>query len=341
MHITLVDDSIPFDGYSASARPLGGAEKAFASLPGALARRGHTVVVFNRCRWSMFIEGAQWETFEGKKPLLTDALVAFRKPPLLEFVRQARRRVLWWTAPSRFLDKKPTRALLDSHQPLVLLSSESQATGWSAKGLAVGLLPPALRSEFQGEQTNIPAAPPRAIVTTHPSFGLEWLVDLWIDRIHPAVPEAQLHIHSMGLAKVAEGGGIEPDLEALAAKVFAAKAQGIEIVRPQGDHLMAQAYREAAIHLYPGHGDDATAFTLMESQACGIPAVCRGLGAAAERVENGSTAYVVPDDDAFANLTTLLLNDAGLRTSMGRAAAERYRGRTWDAAAEKLEAMLK
>ena len=57
MHITLVDDSIPFDGYSASSRALGGAEKAFASLPGALARRGHTVAVFNRCRWSMYVEG--------------------------------------------------------------------------------------------------------------------------------------------------------------------------------------------------------------------------------------------------------------------------------------------
>lgn len=59
MHITLVDDSIPFDGFTASARALGGAEKAFACLPGALARRGHMVAVFNRCRWSMFIEGAQ------------------------------------------------------------------------------------------------------------------------------------------------------------------------------------------------------------------------------------------------------------------------------------------
>lgn len=341
MHITLVDDSIPFDGYSASARPLGGAEKAFASLPGALARRGHTVLAFNRCRWSMFIEGAQWETFEGKKPLVTDALIAFRKPPLLEFVRQARRRVLWWTAPSRFLDKKPTRALLDSHQPLVLLSSESQAIDWTAKGLAVGLMPPALRTDFLAEAATAPANPPRAIVTTHPSFGLDWLVDLWLDRIHPAVPEAQLHIHSMGLAKAAEGGGMEPELEALATKVFAAKAQGVKVVRPQGDHLMAQAYRESAVHLYPGHPDDATAFTLMESQACGIPAVCRPLGAAAERVDNGGSAYVAPDDDAFANLAAMLLGDAGLRASMGQAAAERYRGRTWDAAAEKLEAMLK
>ena len=33
MHLTFVDDSIAFDGYSPSSQPLGGPEKAFASLP--------------------------------------------------------------------------------------------------------------------------------------------------------------------------------------------------------------------------------------------------------------------------------------------------------------------
>ena len=42
--------SIPFDGYASTSRPLGGAEKAFASLAGALARRGHDVHVYNRAR---------------------------------------------------------------------------------------------------------------------------------------------------------------------------------------------------------------------------------------------------------------------------------------------------
>lgn len=340
MHITLVDDSIPFDGYSASARPLGGAEKAFASLPGALARRGHTVAVFNRCRWSMFIEGAQWETFEGKKPLVTDVLIAFRKPPLLEFVRQARRRVLWWTAPGRFLDKKPTRALLDSHKPMVWLASEHQATEWRAGGLAVGLVPPAVRSDFLADIATQPAVPPRAIVTTHPAHGLDWLVDLWVERIHPAAPEAELHIHSTSLVKAA-AGEIEPELAAIAAKVFAAKPMGVRVLRPQGDHLMAQAYREAAVHLYPGHPDDATAFTLMESQATGLPALCRPLGAAPERVGNGASAYVAPDDDAFANLAAMLLTNADLRRTMGQAAVERYAARSWDTAAGRLEATLK
>ena len=35
MHITLVDESIPFDGYSASSRPLGGASTCGKASPAA------------------------------------------------------------------------------------------------------------------------------------------------------------------------------------------------------------------------------------------------------------------------------------------------------------------
>lgn len=340
MHITLVDDSIPFDGFTASARALGGAEKAFAALPGALARRGHTVTVFNRCRWSLFIEGCQWETLDGHKPLLTDVLVAFRKPALLEFVRQARRRVLWTTATARQLERAAASGPVADHKPLVLLSSAAQVPAEGLRGLKLAALPPAVRNDFLAERTTGPAQPPRAIVTTHPSHGLDWLLSLWLERIRPQVPDAELHILSMGLAKAAEGGEIEEALRPLAERVLAARDYGIVIRRPGGDGTMTQVYGEASVHLYPGHEGDTTAFTLMESQACGLPAVLRPLGAAPERVADGRSAYVAPDDDAFANLTVMLLSTPDLSASMGAEARSLYTGRTWDAAAQHFEALL-
>lgn len=339
--MTFVDDSIPFDGFTASARALGGAEKGFAALPGALARRGHTVTVFNRCRWSLFIEGCQWEPLEdGRKPLTTDVLVAFRKPVLLEFVRQARRRVLWTTAPARQLERAAGAGPIKDHKPLVMLASRNQAEGANLRGVSAALMPPAVRSDYLAERATAPAVPPRAIVTTHPSHGLDWLLTLWLERIRPRVPEAELHVYSMSLAKAAEGGAVEPDLQPLAARVLAARDHGIVIQRPGSDGQMAQAYGEAQVHLYPGHAGDTTAFTLMESQAAGLPAVLRPLGAAPERVGNGHSAYVVPDDDAFANLTAMLLADPHVAASMGAEARSLYTGRTWDAAAEQFEALL-
>ena len=340
MHITLVDDSIPFDGFTASARALGGAEKAFAALPGALARRGHTVTVYNRCRWSLFIEGCQWEPLDTAKPLVTDVLVAFRKPALLEFVRQARRRVLWTTATARQIERAAAAGPMKDLKPLVLVSSAAQVQGLALGGAQVAALPPAVKADFLADIATAPAVPPRAIVTTHPSHGLDWLLTLWLERIRPAVPEAELHIQSMGLAKAAEGGEIDDALRPLAERVLAAREHGIVIQRPGGDNAMAQAYREARVHLYPGHEGDTTAFTLMESQAAGLPAVLRPLGAAPERVANGRSAYVVPDDDAFANLATMLLADAGVAAGMGAEAKSLYAGRSWDAAAERFEALL-
>ncbi|MBX9634538.1 MAG: glycosyltransferase family 1 protein, partial [Magnetospirillum sp.] len=202
MHITLVDDSIPFDGFTASSRAMGGAEKAFAALPGALARRGHSVSVYNRCRWSMFIEGAQWETFDAKKPLTTDILVAFRKPALLEFIRQAKHRVLWTPQPARLLDKKSNRTLLSDMTPTVLLCSAAQCQDWTPpRGLRVNAMPAAVKSDYLNTVATAAAVPPRAIVTTHPAHGLDWLLELWLTRIRPAAPEAELHIYSMSLAK--------------------------------------------------------------------------------------------------------------------------------------------
>lgn len=341
MHITLVDDSIPFDGYTASSRPLGGAEKAFASLPGALARRGHRVSVFNRCRWGMTIEGAVWETFDGRKPLSTDLLVAFRKPSLLEFVRQARRRVFWHTGPGRVLAREAARARLADHQALVLLVTDAQRDGLDAPGLALARLPPALRPDYLRPAAITPATPPHAIVTTHPAQGLDWLLELWVNRIRPQVPEAELHLHSMILAKVAEGGEVDPALAPLARRVLDLAGAGVVVVRPQGDTLMAEAFRRARVHLYPGHADDVTAFTLMESQAAGLPAVVRPLGAAPERLADGHSGAVAPDDDAFANLAVMLLGNDAVRAAWGGEAAALYAGRDWDAAAEAFEALVR
>lgn len=340
MHITLVDDSIPFDGYSAASRPLGGAEKAFASLPGALARLGHTVQVFNRCRWGMHIENAQWETFDGKKPLRTDLLIAYRKPQLLEFVRAAGKRAFWFTGPARQLQRPATRDLLDTHKPLLLLVAEAQARDLDPRGSKAALLPMAVRSDYlNGEPRR--QDPPRAIVTTHPAHGLDWLLDLWITKIRPRVPDAELHIHSMTLAAAAEGRDIDEALRPLATKVMEAAAHGVSVLRPQGDHLMAEALKEASVHLYPGHADDMGAYTLMESQAAGCPAVIRPLGGAPERITDGHSGYVAPDDDAFANLAALLLSDRAVQAQMSAEARALWKGRSWDGVAAALEGWLK
>jgi len=339
MHITLVDESIPFDGLSAATRPLGGAEKAFAALATALARRGHTVRAFNATPYGADIEGVRWDPLKARKPPRTDVLIAFRKPTLLDFIRLADRRVLWITGPGRMLERDAARAALDNFTPLLLLTAEAQAAEFERRGLTAGLLPPAVADSYRAASPN-PADPPYAIVTAHPAHGLDAILDLWQSRIHPALPQAELVLCSTILARAEAGDEAEGALRPVIDRALAARDQGVRIVRPQPDPGMAALFAGASVHLHPGHADDMGCFTLMESQACGCPAVVHPLGAAVERVANGVSAYVVPDDESFANLALMLLTDRDLRGVLGREAKALYGTRTWDNAAKVLEGWI-
>ncbi|MDR3439073.1 glycosyltransferase [Telmatospirillum sp.] len=332
MHITLVDDSIPFDGFTPTTRALGGAEKAFASLAGALVRRGHDVHVYNRARFPLLIEGAHWETMEKSFPTQTDVLIAFRKPSLLPAVRLAGKRLLWVTASARQLE--PARKALDSFRPMLVFLGRTQMAAWrNVEGLTVRVVSPGVRQDFLADTPTELAAQPTAVVTTHPAHGLDWVLDRWALQIRPAVANARLVVVSTLLEKGKAGGELPDDMRALLEKATA--IPGVEIVAPGGDSTMAALYRSARVHLYPGHPDDMACWTLMESQACGLPAVARPLGAIHERLRDGQTGQIVPDEDAFANVAIRLLTDDEMFWSMNRDACQMQRTPTWDAVASE------
>lgn len=339
MRITLLDDSIPFDGYTPANQPLGGGEKAFATIAGAFARRGHDVQVFNHCRYPMVIEGAEWKGWEVPRPSQTDVLIAFRKPALLSGVRSAKTRLLWLTAPGRSLETKAARELLDSHAPTLVFQGVAHRQSWTGK-TAAALINPGVRIEYLEDAPSIPAEKPRAIVTTHPLHGLDWALDLWTGRIHKYCPEAELYVYSAVLAKAAEGGEVAEAIRPIFAKAQAAARHNVIVRKPQGDTAMAADYRQARVHLYPGNADDMICSTLMETQACGVPAVGRPLGAVRERLRDGGSGYAVPDDEAFVNVTLRLLTDDQLFWSMNQEGRMAARDRTWDVATADFEALF-
>jgi glycosyltransferase involved in cell wall biosynthesis len=79
---------------------------------------------------------------------------------------------------------------------------------------------------------------------------------------------------------------------------------------------------------------------LGESQAAGLPAVARPLGGTPERIANGQTGYIVPDADAFANVTLQILKDDGVYTSLHEEAVQIARRRPWATAAEELDGFV-
>lgn len=341
MHLTFVDDSIAFDGYSPSSQPLGGSEKAFASLPPALARRGHEVWVFNRCGFKVNVDGSHWETWDGERPTASDVLIAHRLPKLLDFLPAAARKLLWVTSPIVPLDSGPNRALLQRHRPTIVFVSEAQRAEWSnPDGLRVVVSPPGLSPAYLEDEPMEPAEPPRVLCTTHPLAGLDGLLDLWTNRVRPAVPAAELHVYSALLDRGQLGAEVEDDVRRVLDKALAAAGQGVTIKRPAGDADMAGIYRQARLHLYPGAVSWSYAWTLAESQACGLPAVARASAAAAERIGDGQTGIVAANDDALVNAAINLLADRFSFDRMSHTARLVKRGRSWHVAAAEFESVL-
>lgn len=339
MRITFVDDSFPFDGYSPTSQPLGGAEKALAQLPTALAMRGHEVSVFNRCTFQVSVGGATWHPWDSERPAETDVLVAFRHPRLLEFVPEARRRILWTAAAPEELAPPAMQALLVRYQPRLVFFSEAQKERWpNPQQLPVHVIEPGIAASYLEDDPMAPADPPRAVSTVHPLARLDWLLGLWVKEVRPAVPDARLFVYSALLNKGELGADVPAEVKPVLAQALAAREHGVTILRPQPDPQMAEAYRAARVHLYPGQPGETLASTLAESQATGLPGVALAQSpAVVARIIDGQTGRIATADKNFAAAAIDLLTDRAMFDRMSANARLLRRGRTWAIAASEFE----
>jgi glycosyltransferase involved in cell wall biosynthesis len=349
MHYVFVDDSVPFDGFTPGRKPLGGAEKALIGLAGALGGRGHTVTVLNRAPYAVTADGASYQPLDDlrARPLEADVVVAFRQPSLLGAVRKAKHRLLWAVAAPAYLDAAVHAPLWDSFQPTLLFSSPLQRDAYRGR-LPHYLLRPGVARVFHhaaatddGEAHPPPApVPPHAVVTTHPLHGTAWITEIWRRLVHPHIPAARLVIYSSLLAKGLREEDIPEAIQPVLERVKAAQDANVVVADPRGDMGMSEVYRASRVHLYPGHVQDLTCWTLAESQAAGMPAVARDIGGTSEHIVNGQSGFLVPDTAAIANVTLEILRNDGVHQALSAAARDVARVRTWDMAAEDLDAIV-
>ena len=169
---------------------------------------------------------------------------------------------------------------------------------------------------------------------------LEWLLRLWVEGVRPKVADAELHVYSATLDQGELGGEVPERIRSVFDQAVSARANGVVIRRPLADPDMAEAYRAARVHLYPGAANEVYCSTLAESQAVGVPAVARRFAAAAERVRDGESGFVAPDDEAFASCAALLLSDDDVFRNRSADCRTHQRRRDWDAAAAEFETLF-
>jgi len=340
--VVMTDDGIAFDGLTPERSPLGGAEAAFLALAEALAGRGHRVMVRNRCTAPLAHQGVDWAPLAAGLPAAAcDLYIGNRGHRLIALVPGARRRVFWIHNPGAYLKKPRYLWPLWRHRPIIVTSGRYHASTvprWLKAGGSV-IIPYGIADAFRHAVPRT-APPPRAIFASNPLRGLDWLLDLWASRIHPALPHAELRLYcgpavygSVGDAKAGQMARVLARAESLAGK-------GVRRFAPLPRQALVAALSEARVMLYRGDTNETFCLAVAEAQALGVPAVVQALGALPERVVDGVTGAVVGDDDSFVRQALDLLGDDALWRSRHESSLRLQQGLSWDEVAQRFEALL-
>ncbi len=342
MLVTIADRSFPFDGNTPAETALPPAQKGVVALAEALAAAGHTVRVFNNCEMSTVVRDVSWVPLEEAAAASTDLCIAHQDPELLDLVPDIKTRVLWMTGSGKPLVQPERFAAAARHRPVLVYQGEAHLATIPDALLAFdgARIPNGVGEAFLTAEETRPSVSPRAVVTTHPLLGLEWLIGLWRRRIHGRLPWAELHVFSAALHGASEGRPPARAYDRIHAIVTAAAKSGVHVHKPLPDAEMAEFLGTARVHLYPSHESEVSAMTLAESQAVGLPAVARPLGAAGERILDGKTGILAKDDNAFAEMAIRLLDDQATHARMSEHARERG-GQPWSAVAGEFEALTR
>ncbi len=340
--VAMTDDGIEFDGRTFDERPLGGTESAFVELAQGLATLGHQVVVRNNCTAPLTHKGVAWAPLSQGLPDGADLYICNRNPAMLSLALRARRKVLWVHNPARYLTKMRHQLRLLRHRPvMVFLGKAHQATypRWGAAGSRV-TIPLGISAPFQGAPQRTEAPPPRAVFTSNPMRSLDWLLEVWQQRIRPAVPAAELHIFSgpstygkWGQSKMAQ---MTPILDRAAAMA----EHGVVLRGPVSKDRLAQELTQARALLYRGDLGETFCLAAAESQAMGVPGVVEDIACMAERIGDGESGFVVKGEAAFADAAIRLLSDDQLWLRQHRACLEHQRGLGWAEVAARFAALM-
>jgi glycosyltransferase involved in cell wall biosynthesis len=340
LDVVMADDGIAFDGRSAEAGPLGGAETAFVALAEALAARGHRVEARSQCRAPLTHNGVAWAPLAAGVPDACDLYIGNRSYKVMGLVKRPRLRLFWLHNPARYLKKPRNLLRLAWYRPTLVLCGPHHANTvppWLPSGGRV-IVPYGVLEEFRAD-TERETPPPRAVFTSNPLRGLDWLLDLWAARIAPAMPEAELHVYA-GPAVYGAGGEAARRMEAVLARADALYPQGVRRHKPVRHDELAAVLARSRVMLYRGDPGEAFCTALAEAQSIGLPAVVQPLGMVAERVIDGATGSVAADDAAFADAAIRLLSDDELWRRFHREALARQRGLSWDEVAARYEALI-
>ncbi|MGH6955481.1 MAG: glycosyltransferase [Caulobacteraceae bacterium] len=341
--ILIADMTGRYDGRALETRPLGATEANVILCARELARMGHQVTVHSNCEGEVVDHGVVWRPLSAARAEGVDAFVAVQQVSLLDFAPRPKRRAIWvlWGANQLRHYKKVGR--MWRYRPRPILMSQAQvADYWPVlprRGeIEVIHLP--LPADARGFAPLAEPPPHQAIFASNPQRNLKALVEIWAERILPAVPDAVLDVYGVHQLKAGEDAWTAWAGDLLPAGMSEAVKASVRVQPSAPRAELLKAMRGSRVMLYLGHKCEAFCMSLAEAQALGVPAVIAPVAALPERVIDGVTGFHRADPAGFAEAAVRLLTDDDLWRRQHEAAIARQQGITVEEYARRFEAAI-
>jgi glycosyltransferase involved in cell wall biosynthesis len=320
----------PFSGETLRTQSMGGTESSIVQLAEALAKRGHDVCVFNAIAAPRQEFGVEWRPYaQAASYARREIGIAVANPKLFNGLA-FRSHIFWLHNPLkswRQIRRGNVGILIRTRPHFVLLGEYHKAhvpRWFPSDGRTV--IHHGVHEDFFRTRPAAAPPPPRAIFTSQPYRGLDWVLGLW-PKIKSQVPGASLDIFAPK-AHQAEANS---------------KKAALDGVRFCGSIAHAELVKELAtvrVQLIPGHRDETYCLAAAEAAAAGVPIVTLGTGSLPERVRDGKTGFIARGREAFVTGVVGLLSDDRLWNAMHRACLEDTSLAGWDARAEEWEKLF-
>ncbi|MDH5750410.1 MAG: glycosyltransferase, partial [Rhodospirillales bacterium] len=299
------------------------------------------------CAQAMTHNGVDWRPIHtdrpyGGMPEHADLYIANRGDRLIPLMPEAGRTVFWIHNPAQYLLKWRYLSKLWRVKPQIVFIGDYHATTyprWAPDGGRI-VIPYGIPEMFRhGEPIKVPPAP-RAVFTSNPLRSLDWLLDLWAERIRPRAPGAELHIFSGAATYGSVGDAKAQAMGSILERAQSMSGEGVRLRGPVAKPQLIEELRASRVMLYRGDLNETFCLAVGEAQALGVPAVVQNLGSVKERVIDGVTGYVAASDEAFADSACSLLNSDDLWRRFHEEALHRQRAWGWPEAATKFERLI-
>lgn len=340
--IVLADDGVEFDGKTLEQRALGGAENAIILLMEELAQRGHQVSVHNKCQAPLTYKGVDWVPLDQGLPQEADLYIANRGDKLIDLMPKAKHTVFWTHNPCRYMVKWRYLTKLWKVRPTIVFVGDYHATtlpSWVPDG-GRKVIPLGLPPVFQQAEERTEPSAPRAIFTSNPLRGLDWLLGVWARNIYPHASGVELHVFGGPSVYGAIGDDKIKQMQEIFDRAAKMTDQGVVLRGPATKAQLIEELKQARVMIYRGDINETFCLAVAEAQALGTPCVVQDLGSMPERVVNGKTGTVAHGDDDFSAAAVKLLNNDEFWFEQHRECLRTQRNWGWAEAAAAFEELI-